>query len=511
MFLTIIGTIIIATILLITFILFKNYLKWKHIPGIWQITVAPFRIPLLAPHLFVGDQQYRETVIRKYGDPETNTLRVITCHGGGILFSDPKLLKEIYITKGSFFDKPMIEYEAFNIFGVNILSALDNETWKKHHKVCAPAFSIKNLEHVCETAVKSMDLLMERKWKVQLEKKSIKVKGKEGFELDLGDYSDVTLDVLGKAGFGIDLSIFTDDTEGRKFRVALETFVSLGVIVRRFLFSYPWLLNIVERVLGLSEKNKLVSDRLDEIIERKQKELKNEGVMDSNDLLSLLVEANNQEKGLLSQQEIKSNAAVFALAGHETTSTLLQWLTYELAKHPEVQERARKEIDQVLENKRSPTYEDIGKLNYINAIIYEGLRQHPPVPTVFKIAKKDVQIGKFKIPKDTSIALLIYSVNRSEKLYENPTEFKPERFLDNEVRQKIQHDFTWIPFSMGSRKCIGFQFALFEAIMMLTRIIQFYEFTLLNDESKEQEKVNEISFVTTRPGNLRVLVKERQF
>ncbi|KAL9653414.1 hypothetical protein ABK040_002050 [Willaertia magna] len=498
-------TILIATILIIGSLIYKNYLKLKHIPGTWQVAFTPFKIPIISNHVYLGDQQTRDSLAQKYGDPETGTLRLTVYYGNSVSFSDPKLLKEIFTSKGSYFDKPWFVYEGFNIFGVNILSALDNETWKKHHKVCAPAFSIKNLEHVCETAVNSMDLLIERKWKVELKNKK-----EEGFLMDLGDYSDVTLDVLGKAGFGIDLSIFTEDPEGRKFRIALETFVSLGVIVRRFLFEYPLLLNITEQVLGLSKKNQLVSDRLDEIINKRQEELKKGDGMDHNDLLSLLVEANNQEKGLLTQQEIKSNAAIFALAGHETTSTLLQWLTYELAKHPEVQAKARREIDQVLKNKRAPTYDDIGKLNYIDAIILEGLRQHPPVPSIFKVAKKDVQIGKFKLPKDTLIALLIYSVNRSEKLWENPTAFNPDRFIDPEVRQKIQHDFTWIPFSMGSRKCIGFQFALFEAIMMLARILQFYEFHLLNDESKEEDKIHEVTFVTVRPGNLRVLVKERQ-
>ncbi|KAL9643365.1 hypothetical protein ABK040_014818 [Willaertia magna] len=114
--------------------------------------------------------------------------------------------------------------------------------------------------------------------------------------------------------------------------------------------------------------------------------------MEDNDLLSLLVEANAQEGGLLTQQEIKSNAAIFALAGHETTSTLLQWTTYQLSKHPEMQKKAREELDRVLIDKRRPTYEDYGNLNYINAIIAETLRYHPPVGAVIKTAKKDVKI-----------------------------------------------------------------------------------------------------------------------
>ncbi|KAL9654311.1 hypothetical protein ABK040_010342 [Willaertia magna] len=501
--LLIVLLIAISTTLYIGVSIYKQYLKLKDIQGVFQVAFTPFRIPIIAPHIYLGDQNVKDNLIQKYGDKETGSIRCSVYYTNSISFSDPKLMKEIFTSKGSFFDKPMATYEGFNIFGANILSALDNETWKKHHKVCAPAFSIKNLEHVCEMAVKSTDLLIERKWDLKLDNQEI------GFELDLGDYSDVTLDVLGKVGFGIDLSIFSDDLEGRKFRTALETVISVGVIVRRYLFRFPLLLHLAEHLLGLKEKNRYVSNRLDEIIKKRHEEL-NRDIMDNNDLLSLLVKANIEEKGLLTQEEIKSNAAIFALAGHDTTATLLQWVTYELAKHPEVQERARKEINELLQNNRSPTYDDYCKLNYINAIIFEGLRLHPPVPTVFKVSKKDVQIGKYSVPKDTLIALLIYSVNRSEKLWENATTFNPDRFINQETRQKTQHDFTWIPFSMGLRKCIGFQFALFEATMILTRVLQFYEFKLLNDESKQEEQVREVTFVTTRPSNLRVLVKKRE-
>ncbi|KAL9642627.1 hypothetical protein ABK040_009706 [Willaertia magna] len=144
----------------------------------------------------------------------------------------------------------------------------------------------------------------------------------------------------------------------------------------------------------MNEHNKLIDDKLEDIINKRQLELSEDGILESNDLLSLLVEANNQEKGILTKQELKSNAAIFALAGHETTSTLLQWITYELAKHPEIQERARREVDKVLENQRKPNYDDYGNLNYINAIIAETLRYHPPVAGVVKTAKKDVQIAE---------------------------------------------------------------------------------------------------------------------
>ena len=83
----------------------------------------------------------------------------------------------------------------------NILSAQDGPDWKRHHRVCAPAFSTANLQCMCVAAVKSTDLLVETRWEELLRGK------KEGFRLDLHDFSDVTLDVIGKAGFGV-VSLF---------------------------------------------------------------------------------------------------------------------------------------------------------------------------------------------------------------------------------------------------------------------------------------------------------------
>ena len=85
----------------------------------------------------------------------------------------------------------------------------------------------------------------------------------------------------------------------------------------------------------------------------------------------------------------------------------------------------------------------------------ETLRLHPPVPAGFRVAKKSTNIGKYQIPKGTIIALDLANTNWNEKHWEKPFEFIPERFAMNfEERQKTESDFTWVPFSMGNRKCI---------------------------------------------------------
>ena len=87
------------------------------------------------------------------------------------------------------------------------------------------------------------------------------------------------------------------------------------------------------------------------------------------------------------------------------------------------------------------------------------------------------------------------------------TDFVPERFMDKEFRERVINQGSWFPFSLGSRKCIGYVFSQQETCMILCRLLQHFEFVLLNDESKEDDKVTYQEGVTTQPNNLKVLVK----
>ena len=184
-----------------------------------------------------------------------------------------------------------------------------------------------------------------------------------------------------------------------------------------------------------------------------------------------------------------------------------------MSKRPEIQKKAREEIDATLgvgANRRAPNYNDYPIMNYVNAVIMEALRLHPPVVNVFRVAKKSTTLGEFSIPKDTTIHINIFAANRSEKNWEKPLEFIPERYpMNAEEQLRIQHNFTWIPFSMGNRKCIGFKFAQIEAFVMLVRLLQFYELELTNDETNPKERVVEVPGVTVRPDNMHIMLKPR--
>ncbi|EFC38795.1 predicted protein [Naegleria gruberi] len=195
----------------------------------------------------------------------------------------------------------------------------------------------------------------------------------------------------------------------------------------------------------------------------------------------------------------------------------MQWLMYELSKRPEAQQKAREEAirigggDNVL---RAPDFDDYNNMDYIHGCVMECLRLHPPVVSMVKTCAKSTKIGKTSIPKGSCI----YVNAKACHLYGedfNTTEFTgaqfaPERFLDKDFKQKVQTSGAWFPFNMSNRKCIGYMFAQIELCIMLCRMLQFYEFKLLNDESKPAEKVEDLPGITFRPSsNLKVLVTRR--
>ena len=146
----------------------------------------------------------------------------------------------------------------------------------------------------------------------------------------------------------------------------------------------------------------------------------------------------------------------------------MQWTCYELGKRPEIQQKAREEVDSILgtgPSRRNPTFDDFPKLNYLNQCIMESLRIHSPVSSSYRVAKKPTTIGKYQIPKDTIIGIELFNTHAKEDNWKNPTDFNPERFPSgHEERQKIHSDFTWIPFSLGTRKCIGYKFAQYVSL-----------------------------------------------
>ncbi|WP_394345598.1 cytochrome P450 [Aliigemmobacter aestuarii] len=191
------------------------------------------------------------------------------------------------------------------------------------------------------------------------------------------------------------------------------------------------------------------------------------------DLLDLLLEGEDPKTGRrMTTAELRDNLLTFIVAGHETTALTLAWSLYLCAFSPEVQEAARAEARAVLDG-RAATAADVARLPLTRQIVDEALRLYPPAAFLSRTAQaRDVLCGRDVLPGDTVI-LPIYALHRHHALWDRPDAFEPGRFADPKAVER----FAYLPFGDGPRICIGANFALQEAVIILSTLLARFRFS----------------------------------
>jgi enediyne biosynthesis protein E7 len=206
---------------------------------------------------------------------------------------------------------------------------------------------------------------------------------------------------------------------------------------------------------------------------------------DAGDLLSILLEARDEETGEpISDEQARDEIKTLLIAGHETTATTLGWTFYLLSKHPEVAEQVRAELAEVLGD-RPPTAEDVPNLKYTTMVLHESLRLYPPLWIVSRMPVEDDEVGGYPIKAGASIIICSYVTHRHPEFWDNPEGFEPERHTPE--RMKERHRYSYIPFGGGPRGCIGFPFAIMEMPLVLARAMQQFRLSLVPGFSVEPE------------------------
>ncbi len=185
-------------------------------------------------------------------------------------------------------------------------------------------------------------------------------------------------------------------------------------------------------------------------------------------LLSALLCAHSEETDeLLTNQEIFDQVVIVLLAGTETTAKTLGFTFYLLAKHPDVEDRVHREIDAALAG-RSPTFEDLAQLTYTRQVITESLRLYPPTWIFTRVTTAADELAGHQLPKGATLLLSPYLLHRDPSVFPNPESFDPDRWRPDKARTTPRG--AMLAFGMGSRKCIGDQFALTEATLTMATI-----------------------------------------
>jgi cytochrome P450 len=279
----------------------------------------------------------------------------------------------------------------------------------------------------------------------------------------------LTFRVVGQCLFGADLGREAETVEGAMHRMMLHTYHRWRSLLPPPA-SWPTPANLRFR-RSLAEVDNIIS-RLIAAQRAHPPETPN--------LLSMLLHGEDTETGAaLSDQAVRNEAITFLLAGHETTANGLAWTLFLLCRHPEWITRIREEFQAVCGD-RTPTMEDLPKLTDTLHVFEESIRLYPPIWAMERRAIADDEIGGFHIPRNSGVIVSPYLLHRHPDFWEEPAAFRPERFT------KRDHG-SYYPFGAGPRFCIGSEFALAEARVILPMILREFDLEEVPGQTIEAE------------------------
>ncbi|MFI0269629.1 cytochrome P450 [Streptomyces luteogriseus] len=219
---------------------------------------------------------------------------------------------------------------------------------------------------------------------------------------------------------------------------------------------------------------------------------------DTADMLSMLLRAIDEETGKpLTGDQICSEILTLAVAGTETTASVLSWTLYELARHPDIEARVHSELDEVL-GKRPVALDDMTRLPYLNQVITETLRLHHPGWLVTRRTTEHTRLGQWTLPPGTELAYCQHALHRDPQRFPNPLAFDPDRWNDP-TQQPPPGAF--LPFGDGKHKCMGDRFARTEMITAIATMLRSVRLQLPPNHA-----VRQIARLTIRPHPLRMTV-----
>ncbi|KAM6415378.1 cytochrome P450 4A4-like [Rhynochetos jubatus] len=357
------------------------------------------------------------------------------------------------------------------------LLILDGTKWFQHRKLLTPAFHY--------DVLKSYVTLMSDSVKVMLDKWERKITERKSVEL-FQDVSLMTLDSIMKCAFSYNNNCQTQSNSDYYIRAVYD--LSHLVSNRLQTFSYKDIFyDLTRNGRDFHNACKLAHTHTDKVIKERKMLLSSEKELDKIqkkrhlDFLDILLCTKDENGAGLSDEDLRAEVDTFMFEGHDTTASGISWLLYCLSLHPEYQQRCREEIQGILGDRDTIEWEDLGKMTYTTMCIKESLRVFPPVPSVSRQLSKPVTFPDGRsLPAGCQVALNIFAIHRNRDVWEDPEIYDPLRFSPENSAQRHSHAF--LPFSAGSRNCIGQQFAMNE--MKVALALTLLRFKLYPNPSK---------------------------
>ncbi|HEX8071225.1 MAG TPA: cytochrome P450 [Pyrinomonadaceae bacterium] len=339
----------------------------------------------------------------------------------------------------------------------NGLLVSDGDFWRRQRRLAQPAFQRQRLDAYAPAMTAATEQMLAR-WQ------TFAARG-ESFDV-AREMMRLTLHIIGLTMFGTDLTSEAD-------AIARSQDVARAFSIRRLWQVVPTPMNWPTRRNREFRRAFQASERviLDMIAARRS------GAVKSDDLLSRLVRATDEETGTgMTDEQLRAEAVTFLGAGHETTAVALAWLWYLLAQHEDAAAELQTELRRVLGG-RAPTVEDLPQLPYTLRCIEETMRLYPPAWAMSRTALGPDTLGGYPVAPNSEVLIPTYVTHRHPDFWQEPDRFDPERFTPAAAAARPR--YAYFPFGGGPRQCIGNNFALIEMQLVVASIAQRFRFRLV--------------------------------
>ncbi|MFD8042274.1 cytochrome P450 [Streptomyces chartreusis] len=373
------------------------------------------------------------------------------------------------------------------VAGDGLFTAYNHEpNWQLAHDVLAPGFSREAMAGYHPMMLAVADRLMDHWDRALTAGRSVDVPG---------DMTKLTLETIARTGFGHDFGSF-ERSRPHPFVSAMVG--TLSYAQRLNTVPWPFLLRRAARRNDADIAH--LNDTVDDLVRARIADGPGDG-----DLLDRMLGTSHPETGeRLSAENVRRQVITFLVAGHETTSGALSFALHYLSRHPDVAARARAEVDRVWGPTATPGYDQVARLRYVRRVLDEALRLWPTAPAFAREAREDTVLGGVHPMRRGAWALVLTAMlHRDPEVWGADAErFDPDRFDPKAVRTRAPHTFK--PFGTGARACIGRQFALHEATLVLGLLLRRYEF-----RSDPAYRLRVTERLTLMPEGLRLNLERR--
>lgn len=383
-----------------------------------------------------------------------------------VIVYSPTMVKTIFVDQGKSYIKGEQIEELRAVVGNGLATNNDHESWLKSRALLSREFNNKSVANFTNEFVK----ILGEHFPHQMREATLDIC--ESMKM-------LTFKIACKTFLGADLN----EADARKINEAVH-YTSIITYKRIFeAFPLPYWLPTIKNFKFNHHFNNMNSIVLG-LIEKERKNVTEK----PKSILEKLVHAKDKETNFsFSDEELRDEILTLLIAGHETSAHTLTWCLGLLAKHQDVQERLYSEIQSATEATNENYFEQIP---YLKWILQETMRLYPAFPVLSRKAAVDVELGDYKLPKNTNVVIPIYVIQRNEDNFKDAKAFKPERFQD----ETLEKSYAFLPFGRGQRRCIAELFAMTEMAIILVEMVKRFKIELVDNYYPQEE-----AFVSLKP------------